>query len=461
MVILAGSATNFAGELTAQTRHGVEASVLDSAELVSRIASLADSLARANALSGVILLARNGEPVFERAYGLADRQRHRPNTVGTAFNLSSIGKRFAQVAVAQLVASGRLGLDSTIASVWPDYPNKEVARRVTIRQLLGHRSGIGGDIFRNPGSMRSNRDYLAQFVNEPLRFEPGTREEYSNAGYVVLGEIIARVSHEDYYAYVQRHVFDPAGMTHSGFFANDSLPEFAAVGYTGQGGVPSLMRNEEVQPRRGSAAGGSYATAGDLLRFIRAEREGRLVAPPELERSVIAGGSPGSNGVVAEGLPGGYHLIVLENLDPPAANAIVTPVLSWLGVAPPSGPRRVAAGEAPRSPSMAVKIPDTPAGHVVGDYLRAYNTGDPAAMGRFFETEAVSDPERPTSARVETYKSIFADNGRLDVMSVEDESPTSLHITARGARGGELSMIFTVENATPPRLASLRVERSP
>ncbi|MEP7067155.1 MAG: serine hydrolase domain-containing protein [Gemmatimonadota bacterium] len=456
--------TDHAGRFAAQVSNAapVSAPALDSAQLVARVGAFADSLARAGALSGVVLLAKNGAPIFEHAYGLADRERKVPNSTGTAFNLSSIGKRFTQTAVAQLVAAGRLSLDSTIASVWPDYPNKDVARQVTIRELLDHRSGIGGDIFRNPEKSRSNHDYLALFVNDPLRFQPGTREEYSNAGYIVLGEIVARVSHEDYYAYVKKHVFDPAGMSHTGFYASDSLPAFAACGYTRQSGAGTLVKNIAIQPRRGSAGGGSYATAADLLRFIRFTRDAHTGFPPDSRRSMIAGGSPGSNGVIAEGLPGGYDLIVLENLDPPSADAVVEPVLTWLGAVPPGGLRRVSAVRGSQaSPAGGAKIPDTPAGRIVGDYLRAYNSGDPAVMGRFFESEAVSNPARPTSARVETYKSIFADNGKLEVTSVDEATPKSVRITARDAQGGLLSMTFTVDSVAPNRLESLRVERNP
>lgn len=450
--------------VAAQAPHVASGSAFaDSARILPRLTALADSLARSNALSGVILLARDGKPVFEHAYGPADRERRVVNTVGTAFNLSSIGKRFTQVAVAQLVASGRLNLDSTIASVWPDYPNPEVARQVTIRQLLQHRSGIGGDVFGHPESKRSNSDYIAEFVHEPLRFAPGTKEEYSNAGYIVLGEVVARAAHEDYYSYIEHHVFAPAHMTTAGFFARDSLPPFVAKGYTSRGkGNGSLQPADALHPRRGSAAGGSYAAAGDLLELLRATRDGRLGITPDFAQSMIAGGSPGSNGVVAQSLPGGYDLIVLENLDPPAADAIVEPVLSWLGVAPPPGARKIMAGDKPRSLSTAdQKLPNTPAGRIAAEYLRAYNTGDSAAMSRFFESSAVSDPARPTAARVATYRTIFDDNGKLTFVSTDDQTPTSLTVAVHGDRGSDLSLTFVVESAEPHRLASLRVERGP
>lgn len=440
------------------SRLQAQAPKIDTHILVARLTALADSLAKRDVLSGVILLAKDGAPVFERAYGFADREAHRANETGTAFNVSSIGKRFTQIAVAQLVAAGKLDLDATIVRVWPDYPNRDVARQVTIRQLLEHRSGIVGDIFQHPETLRRNSDYLPLFVNAPLRFAPGTKVEYSNAGYIVLGEIISRAAGEDYDAYVRQHIFEPAAMTHAGFFARDSLPPFAALGYSrGAGGEHPLERAGREQPRRGSAAGGAYASASDLLALLVAQRAGRLGAPVDARREIIAGGSPGSNGIIAEGLPGGYDLIVLENIDPPAVDAVVSPVMSWLGARAPDQGRRIAAGAHAHAAGDAAKLPDTPAGRVAEHYLRAFNSGDPETMKRFLESEAVSDSTRSVAARVDRYRSIYADNGKLTLTSVDDATPTSITITMSTSHEESLSMTFDVESGAPNRLTSLQL----
>src|SRR6267154_4927828 len=143
-----------------------------------------DSLANRGDFSGVVLVARSGVPTFERAYGMADREAGRANTVATSFNLGSINKFFTQIAVRQLAAAGKLDLDSTLARAWPDYPNPDVARRVTIRQILEHRAGIQGNIFAAPpGKTRQDvsslADYFDLFKSQPLQFEPGSRQQYS------------------------------------------------------------------------------------------------------------------------------------------------------------------------------------------------------------------------------------------------------------------------------------------
>jgi CubicO group peptidase (beta-lactamase class C family) len=310
-------------------------------ELVRRLGATLDSLAARDEFSGVVVLARGGTPVFEHAYGMADREARRPNDVETAFNLGSINKIFTQIAVRQLAAEGKIQLDSTLAWHWPDYPHREVARRVTIRQLLQHRSGIGGNIFGDPpggsrAGIRRLRDFLPLFVDEPLQFEPGTQQRYSNAGYVVLGLLVERLSGEDYYAYVRRHVYEPAGMTRTAHFAVDSLPPNTAIGYTrggpGSAGDEPLHRNTETLPGRGSSAGGGYSTAHDLMRFVQALRDRKIPGgpPPGIG---IAGGAPGMNATVDGDLPGGYDLIVLANLDPPTAERVARTVRGWLGVA--------------------------------------------------------------------------------------------------------------------------------
>jgi CubicO group peptidase (beta-lactamase class C family) len=312
---------------------------LSQADLVDRLARSVDSLAAAGGFAGVVLLARRGAPVFERAYGMAVRAANRPNTIETAFNIGSINKVFTSIAIRQLAAQGKLDLDSTLATSWPDYPNPDVARRVTIRQLLQHRSGIGGNIFTAPaGGKRSDvrtlQDYLLLFVNEPLAFEPGSRMQYSNAGYVVLGLLVERLSGENYYDYVRQHIYEPAGMSRTAAWPVDSLAPNTALGYTTDGdtGATTAWRpNSDILPGRGSSAGGGYSTAHDLLRFLEALRAGRIPAGPPSGLG-IAGGAPGLNAVVEGDLPGGYDLIVLANLDPPAAERIAQMVRAWLGI---------------------------------------------------------------------------------------------------------------------------------
>jgi D-alanyl-D-alanine carboxypeptidase len=311
---------------------------IQESELIGRLTRTMDSLSKADAFSGVVVITRGGQPVFQQAYGMADRESKRPNTVATVFNIGSINKMFTATAIRQLAAAGKIHLDSTVGFHWPDYPNRDVANKVTVRQLIDMRSGVTGNIFAAPPGrtrhdVRHNREYHQLFVNTPLAFEPGSNRAYSNAGYILLGLLVERASGEDYYDYVRKHVYEPAGMTHTAHHAVDELPPDAAIGYTrgGPGAATGPLRsNRETLPGRGSAAGGGYTTAADLVRFMAALRAGKITGGPRSGLGV-AGGAPGINAILEGELPGGYDLIVLANMDPPAAERVGQLVRGWLG----------------------------------------------------------------------------------------------------------------------------------
>lgn len=302
-------------------------------------------LAADGVFSGVVVLALDGTPIFERSYGLAERRFSAPVRTTTRFNVGSITKAFTTVAIAQLAAEGKLDLDAPLATYLPDYPNSEVAQRITIRQLVEHRSGLGdifGDAFLETSNhlFREPEDFFPLFAGEPLQFEPGEGHAYSNAGFIVLGAVVEAVSGEPYRDYIHEHVFEPAGMSGSGFFATDGLEPDVAVGYTANdcpAGVP-CRSNAATKVWAGCPAGGSHSPAGDLLRFDEALRSHRLTTP-EWTRWVmtrvdpvdgdpaeggraswqwaIAGGAPGVNAILDS--DGHNSVVVTANLDPPIA----------------------------------------------------------------------------------------------------------------------------------------------
>jgi CubicO group peptidase (beta-lactamase class C family) len=288
-------------------------------EIAAAIAAYAQELHDAGQFSGVILVAREGKTVLERAHGFADLEAKVRNTPDTAFNVGSINKQFTKVAIAQLERAGKLSLDDTIREHLPEL-RIPGAERITIRQLLDHRSGLG-DIFgprydaAPPARLRELADFVPLFAGEPLGFEPGTSRRYSNAGYIVLGLIVERASGQTYRDHVARHIFGPAGMTRSGFWGVDEPVAHRATGYTGRGAA--RVSNRPSLPGRPSSAGGAYATARDLLRFVDAQSSGKL---PSVGLASVAGGAPGVNAAILR--EGPWTVIVLANLDPPSASAL-------------------------------------------------------------------------------------------------------------------------------------------
>jgi CubicO group peptidase (beta-lactamase class C family) len=249
--------------------------------------SYASKLTRTADFSGVILLAREGEIEFQGAYGLADRQSGRSNTVDTKFSLASVPKMFTAVSILQLVDIGAISLDDTIGTHLPDYPNRAAAERVTIEHLLMHTSGVGNYWAAmekldddSLDALDSHSDYLPLFADIPLEHEPGTAFSYSNGGYVVLGLIIEAVTGTNYYDHVQAAVFDRAGMQDTGyFFPGKPVPD-RAKSYMRSVERPGMWDDMAARAEpRGSAAGGGYSTAGDLLRFATALTQHRLLSP--------------------------------------------------------------------------------------------------------------------------------------------------------------------------------------
>jgi D-alanyl-D-alanine carboxypeptidase len=296
-----------------------------------------DKEAAAGEFSGVVLIARDGEVLLEKSVGLARREQKVPKTFRTRFNVGSITKVFTRVMITQLQKEGRLKLDDHIARHLPDYPDPEIAQKVTIQHLLDMSSGLG-DIFgeRFDATPKNEifdlSDYQKLFADKPLEFEPGTSKRYSNAGYIVLGLIIEKHTGTPYAQTVSKRVFEPAGMTGSALLARSDLPDDAAFGYTRenwmaamQGGDPPTGEwrlNTDTMPGRGSSAGGSYSTAHDLLAFDHAVAAGTLCDPTywrDHGGMGFAGGAPGINAALESDWDNGWTIVVLVNLDPPAA----------------------------------------------------------------------------------------------------------------------------------------------
>jgi D-alanyl-D-alanine carboxypeptidase len=323
---------------------------LTQAQALAALADHAAERARADEFAGAVLVARHGKVLLNDAWGRADRKAGTANTPASRFRIGSMNKMFTAVATLQLVEAHKLALDDPIGQHLPGYSNKEVAAKVTVRHLLTH-SGGTGDIFgpefdQHRLQLREHRDYLKLYGWRGLSFEPGSRFEYSNYGFVLLGALIEHVSGMSYYDYVDDHVFRRAGMRSTG-----SLPEAVdvpnrAVGYmrTSPGG--SWEPNTDTLPWRGTSAGGGYSTVGDLLRFAQALESGTLISKATLAQATRprqqqygygfgmqgqgrlgsyghGGGAPGMNGELRILPELGYIVVSLSNLDPPAASELV------------------------------------------------------------------------------------------------------------------------------------------
>jgi CubicO group peptidase (beta-lactamase class C family) len=322
------------------------------AKAVATVKRVSRTLAETDLFSGAVLLAKDGRVLFSKAYGSADREQGIPNTLQTRFRIGSMNKMFTAVAILQLVEAGKVELTAPLGKYVRDYPNRAVAAKVTIHQLLTHTGGTG-DIFgpdfdAHRKELRTLADYVELYGERGLEFEPGSGWSYSNYGMVLLGVVIEKVTGQSYYDYVQEHVYEPAGMTGSGSLPEDQAVPDRSIGYTVPPGATESVPNTDTLPYRGTSAGGGYSTVEDLARFAEALLSHELLSPDSTKLLITGkiesrpgaryaygfedardadgngwvghgGGAPGMNGDLRIYPKSGYVVAVLANLDPPAA----------------------------------------------------------------------------------------------------------------------------------------------
>ena len=270
---------------------GVAVRVASDAELASSLQQYVTALARVDAFSGSVLLAKDGKVLYSAAFGSANKDFNAPNTIDTKFNLGSMNKMFTSVIVAQLVEQGKLSYEDPLSKFLPDYPSAAAAQKVKIKHLLTHTSGLGSyfndEFFKSSRErFRSVDDMMQLAKGETLAFEPGTRWAYSNTGMLVLGRVIEVVTKQDYFDYVREHISKPAGMTRTDAYELDGVNENLAVGYEKEyadDGTKRYRNNIFMHVMRGGPAGGGYSTAPDLLRFAEALKSGKLISPATYE----------------------------------------------------------------------------------------------------------------------------------------------------------------------------------
>ena len=251
--------------------------------IVYPVKSHLKNLEKENNLSGVVLIAKNGKPIYREAFGFANLADNIKNKPDTKFNLASINKMFTGIAIMQLVQSGQISLQDKVGKYLLDYPNKIVADSVTIHQLLTHTSGMSS-FWEEYDKLAKEKfktvsDYLPLFVNKKLAFAPGSDFLYSNSGYMVLGLIIEKVSGQNYFEYVKEYIYKPAKMINTDAYELDNVIPNLATGYTMSLEDPGQWKNNIFSNlAKGTPAGGGYSTVDDLLSFANALQKDRLLS---------------------------------------------------------------------------------------------------------------------------------------------------------------------------------------
>jgi len=261
--------------------------VVPASEVSERVEAFVRPFVERNDFAGAILIARDGETIFRKAYGMANVELGVTNTPRTKFGLASISKLLTAIAVLRLVEQERLALEDPLSKFLPEFPGGE---RITLEMLVAHRAGVphSGHSFEDDRELMtpvSSEDLVRRIGRMPRVGEPGGKRQYSTAGYSTVGRVLEVVTGLPYEAAMRRLVFEPTGMIESGDLAGRDLLPGRAAGYEpGPGGG---LRNARPIAMENKLAGGSlYSTVEDLARLHRALRDRKLLGAESQARIV-------------------------------------------------------------------------------------------------------------------------------------------------------------------------------
>lgn len=253
--------------------------VVQAQEIASRAEVLMNNQVARENFSGAVLVAQDGQIIFEQGYGLANREWMIPNRPDTRFRIASLTKQFTAAGILLLQEQHRLNVQDKISRYLADLP--PAWRSITIHQLLTHTSGLPS-YTETPQIERLNLtgttpQQLIELVKDrPLQFAPGSKLVYCNTGYVLLGMIIEKVSGLSYGEFLQKNIFGPLQLAATGYdWPNRILPK-RATGYEVQG--DNWIAASSVDVSVPFAAGGLYSTVDDLFHWSEALLSGRLLS---------------------------------------------------------------------------------------------------------------------------------------------------------------------------------------
>lgn len=235
-----------------------------------------------------VLVAKKDQVIYQKAFGMANLELDVPLKPGHVFRIGSITKQFTCAAIMQLEEQGKLSLQDDLTKFIPDYPTQ--GKKITVEHLLTHTSGIKSytgmkewddEVRRKDFTVSALIDY---FKNQPMDFEPGTKYQYNNSGYILLGFIIEKVSGQTYAEYVSEHFFKPLGMKNSYYGDVEPVIKNRAAGYAQAGVDGTYVNAPYLSMTQPYAAGSLLSTVEDLFIWTRALHGGKVVKPESLKK---------------------------------------------------------------------------------------------------------------------------------------------------------------------------------
>lgn len=265
-----------------------------STDKTQRIDQVVSHYQKLGYFNGAILVADRGEVLYARGVGEANMVPHTPNTTRTKFGIASVTKQFTALLILQQVAENKISFQGKVSDYLPWY-RKDTGSRMTIEQLLHHTAGLPAD-FDSPefsateeaARRYEHQEFAEKFCQPALTSEPGTRWEYSNCGYNLLGLVLERVTGIFFNDLLHRRVLDPLGMKDSGLDMNDLTQLGGATGYLRHAG-PRYTVGPYLDRIHGFSSGSMYSTAEDLYKWNQALSSGEFISK-ELREQIFTPG---------------------------------------------------------------------------------------------------------------------------------------------------------------------------
>ncbi|MBG6129513.1 CubicO group peptidase (beta-lactamase class C family) [Aquimarina sp. EL_43] len=258
-----------------------------SQDLESQIDNIVSSIYKENEPGIVMLIAKDGKPIYRKAYGKSNLELETPITLNSVLQIGSITKQFTAIAILMLEEKGKLRVKDEIIKYIPNYPTK--GKGITIHHLLNHTSGIKNSTPSGNQSLIARTDMTSTelidyFKNKPMDFEPGEQFKYSNAGYIILGRIIEIVSGLSYEDFIEKNIFEKLGMTKSYYGSNKEIIKNRAAGY-------QYIHNKYINANYMSltlpySAGSLMSNVDDLLKWHNAITSNTLIKRSSLKKAI-------------------------------------------------------------------------------------------------------------------------------------------------------------------------------
>lgn len=294
--------------------------------------------------SGIVLVAEKGNPVYHKAFGLADREGNRPNELTTLFDIGSMNKTFTSIIIKQLIAEGKLNYDSKLTSFIQGFEDPNV-KKVDIDHLLNHESGFGDyhrdGYFDLPKSEKTIAAITERAKEDELFFEPGEENEYSNTGYILLGAVIEKVTGKSYFENVKERIIEPLNLENTYVENLDRFKNQRASGYL-YSPLGVLEKNEDLQDIP-NPDGGFLSTTEDVMKFYRSYYYDDILLTeaiksedsyfqqirelPKGKAPLSAGGFEGFNTAMYHVLSDDRSIVVFANMDEPVAENLALGIL--------------------------------------------------------------------------------------------------------------------------------------